>query len=284
MKKKNFNLVLGTAQLDQNYSLSKIKLNGPDLKKIINLSYKKKNFFIDTALAYKKSEKFLSKLNLKKFKVITKVKNFNKISIKGLIKSKKKLKINKFYGILFHSEKELLSKTRKEYFNLVKSLKDNNLTSKVGVSVYTVKSLNKITKKFNLDLIQIPANILDRRFLDKKILKKLRQKKIKIFVRSVFLKGILLNKKLRYKNSHMIKYKKSFDAYDRWLAKNKITNNKFLCIKFILANKINNLVIGFDNFKEYKEIINYKNNSFVYPPNFVKNQKDNNRLLRPDLW
>jgi len=45
MKKKNFNLVLGTAQLDQNYSLSKIKLNESDLKKIINLSYKKKKFF-----------------------------------------------------------------------------------------------------------------------------------------------------------------------------------------------------------------------------------------------
>ena len=284
MKKKNFNLVLGTAQLDQNYSLSKIKLNESDLKKIINLSYKKKNFFIDTALTYKNSEKFLSKLNLKKFKIITKIKNFNKIVIKDLIKSKKKLKINKFYGILFHSERELLSKTRKEYINLVKSLKDNNLTNKVGVSVYTVKSLLKITKKFNLDLIQIPANIMDRRFLDKKILKKLRQKKTEIFVRSVFLKGILLNNKLRYKNSLLTKYKQSFDAYDRWLMKNKITNNKFFCIKFILSNKINNLVIGFDNFKEYKEILNYKNNSFVYPPNFVKNQKDNNRLLRPDLW
>ena len=284
MKKKNFNLVLGTAQLDQNYSLSKIKLNESDLKKIINLSYKKKNFFIDTALTYKNSEKFLSKLNLKKFKIITKIKNFNKIVIKDLIKSKKKLKINKFYGILFHSERELLSKTRKEYINLVKSLKDNNLTDKVGVSVYTVKSLLKITKKFNLDLIQIPANIMDRRFLDKKILKKIRQKKTEIFVRSVFLKGILLNNKLRYKNSLLTKYKQSFDAYDRWLMKNKITNNKFFCIKFILSNKINNLVIGFDNFKEYKEILNYKNNSFVYPPNFVKNQKDNNRLLRPDLW
>ena len=88
MKKKNFNLVLGTAQLDQNYSLSKIKLNESDLKKIINLSYKKKNFFIDTALTYKNSEKFLSKLNLKKFKIITKIKNFNKIVIKDLIKSK----------------------------------------------------------------------------------------------------------------------------------------------------------------------------------------------------
>jgi len=42
MKKKIFNLVLGTAQLDQNYSLSKRGLSQSNLKKIINLSKKKK--------------------------------------------------------------------------------------------------------------------------------------------------------------------------------------------------------------------------------------------------
>ena len=42
MKNKSFNLVLGTAQLDQNYSLSKRGLNESNLKKIINLSQKKK--------------------------------------------------------------------------------------------------------------------------------------------------------------------------------------------------------------------------------------------------
>ena len=204
--------------------------------------------------------------------------------IEELIKSKKKLKINKFYGVLFHNEKELLSKSPKEFLKLVKSLKDNNITNKVGVSVYTLKSLNLIIKKFNFDLIQVPANIFDKRFLNQKLLQKLKQKKIRIFVRSVFLKGILINKKFRDENKGFIKYKKEFDAYEKWLDKENIINRKFFCINFILANKINNIVIGFDNFKEYKEISNYKNEKYVYPPNFIKYQSDKNKLLRPDLW
>ncbi len=284
MKKKIFNLVLGTAQLDQNYSLSKRGLNQSNLKKIINLSKKKNNFYIDTALGYKNSEKILSRSNLKKFNIITKIDNSGKDMIKKLIKSKTKLKIDKFYAVLFHNEKELLSKSSKEFLALVKSLKYNNITNKVGVSVYTLKSLNLIIKKFNLDLIQVPANIFDKRFLNKKLLQKLKQKKIRIFVRSVFLKGILINKKLRNKNKNFIKYKKEFDAYEKWLNKENIVNKKFFCINFILANKINNIVIGFDNFKEYKEISNYKKKKYVYPPNFIKYQSDNNKLLRPDLW
>ena len=62
MKNKSFNLVLGTAQLDKKYSLSKKMLNEKNFKKIILQSKKERNFFIDTALGYKNSEKVLSKI------------------------------------------------------------------------------------------------------------------------------------------------------------------------------------------------------------------------------
>ncbi|MDC0250825.1 hypothetical protein OAK11_01730, partial [Candidatus Pelagibacter sp.] len=136
MKNKSFNLVLGTAQLDKKYSLSKKVLNEKNLKKILLLSKKDKNFFIDTALGYKNSEEVLSKMNLKKFNIITKIDDSKKNMIEALIKSKNKLNIKKFYGVLFHNEKQLLSKSSKEYLSLVRSLKDNNITNKVGVSVY----------------------------------------------------------------------------------------------------------------------------------------------------
>ncbi len=102
--------------------------------------------------------------HLKKFNIITKIANSKEGVIEKLLESKKKLKIDKFYGVLFHDEKELLSKSPKGFVKFVKSLKDNNITNKVGVSVYTLKSLNSIIKKFNLDLIQVPANIFDKRF------------------------------------------------------------------------------------------------------------------------
>ena len=284
MKSRSFNLVLGTAQLDKKYSLSKDGLSEKNFKKIILLSKKEKNFFIDTALGYKNSEEVLSKIDLKKFNIITKIDSSKKNVIEALIKSKKKLNIKKFYGVLFHNEKQLLGKSSKEYLTLVKSLKDNNITNKVGVSVYTLKSLNLIIKKFNIDLIQTPANVFDKRFLNKKLLKKLKEKNISIFVRSVFLKGILINKKFRENKIFFDKYKKEFNFYEKWLEKKNIINKKFFCINYILANKIKNIVIGFDNFNEYKEIANFQNEKYAYPPNFVKLQSDKNRLLRPDLW
>ena len=284
MKKKKFNLVLGTAQLDKNYSFYKKRLGLSSFKKIIQLSQKKNNLFIDTALGYKNSEKILSKFNLTKFNIITKINHSNDKIIEKLILSKKKLRIKKFYGVLFHSEKELLNKKPNEFVELVKSLKSNNITNKIGVSIYTLKSLKNIINKFDINIIQLPANLFDKRFLSQKLLGKLRQKKIKVFARSIFLKGMLINKKFRDENRAMVKYKKEFDAYENWVIKENIVNKKFFCINFILKNKINNIVIGFDNFNEYEEISNYQNIKYVLPPNFIKYQSDNNKLLRPDLW
>ena len=282
MKKKLFNLVLGTAQLDKNYSLSKKNLNEINFKKIINLAKKNKNFFIDTSLGYKNSENILSQFDLNKFKVITKFDNIKKNIINELIMSKKKMKIKKFYGVLFHNEKELMKKSTKEFLNFVELLKENNITKRVGASVYSLKNLNLIIKKFDLDLIQIPGNVFDKRFLNKELLDLLKEKRIKIFLRSVFLKGVLINKRNRIKK--LENYNHNFEAFDNWLIKEKISNNKFFCINFILSKKINNLVIGFDDFNEYKEVSNFKKKNYVAPPNFVKNQSDKNRLLRPDFW
>jgi aryl-alcohol dehydrogenase-like predicted oxidoreductase len=284
MKKKSFNLVLGTAQLDKKYSLSNTGLNEKSFKKIINLSKKNNHLFIDTALGYKNSEKILSKTNIKKFKVITKIKDFNKNVIPQLIKSKKKIKVKKFYGVLFHDEKNLLAKSVEEYKKIVTLLRANKITNKIGVSIYTLKSLNLIINKFDINLVQIPANIFDRRFLNKELLKKLKQKKIDVFVRSVFLKGTLINKKFREKSKILNKYNKIFNSYERWLNKKNIKNNKYFCINYILDNKIKNIVIGFDNFNEYKEILSFKNEKYIYSKNFVNHQADSNKLLRPDLW
>ena len=156
---------------------------------------------------------------MSKFKIITKFDGSKKNLIEELLKSKKKMKIKKFYGVLFHDEKKLMKKSSKEFLNLVKLLKDNNITSRVGVSIYTLKHLNLIIKKFDLDLIQLPANVFDKRFLDEKLLKILKEKKTKIFVRSIFLKGVLINKKHRAKK--LLIYKSKFEFYEKWLKKKK---------------------------------------------------------------
>ena len=76
----------------------------------------------------------------------------------------------------------------------------------------------------------------------------------------------MINKKFRI--NKLSNFKNNFVNYERWLNKEGISNQKFFCINFILAYKINNIVIGliilmnikFQNLKEH----------YVNPPNFVK--------------
>ena len=74
-------------------------------------------------------------------------------------------------------KKKLLKQDPKEFLDLKKSLKDHNITFKIGVSIYTLKNLKLILKKFDIDLIQLPANVFDKkRFLNKKLLKIFKKK------------------------------------------------------------------------------------------------------------
>jgi len=278
-------IILGTAQLTPHYGLKRKKLNLKDLTKIILHAKKKKNFYIDTSIHYKNVDKALSKLNLESFKIITKIKNENnKDFYKKIIRNKKKLNIKVFDTILSHDEKNLIGKKSKNTYNQLNNLKKQNVTKKIGVSVYTVKGMHKIIDKYKIDAIEIPVSIFDRRFLQKKILKKLKSLKIKVFARSVFLQGTLLDKKLFYKIAKNKNYLVAYEEYEKWLLKKNLTNLT-ASLNFLHNFKIKNPIIGFVKYKEYKEVSDFKKYYRIKNyPNFIKNQSDNNYLLRPDMW
>ena len=137
-------------------------------------------------------------------------------------------------------------------------LKKLGYFKKLGVSIYDFKTLEKIIKKFNIDIAQLPYNILDQRVSSKKLLFKLKKKNIEIHARSIFLQGLLLEKNLKFKKklSHLnIILKK----WNYWLNKNKLENIN-ACLNFVLQNKnIDKIVIGFDSLNNLKEIINFIN-------------------------
>lgn len=68
-------------------------------------------------------------------------------------------------------------------------LKESQLVNKIGFSIYTPEELEYLLDNCaGIDMIQLPASILDRRFFP--YFKELTEKKIEIHVRSVFLQGI----------------------------------------------------------------------------------------------
>jgi aryl-alcohol dehydrogenase-like predicted oxidoreductase len=70
-----------------------------------------------------------------------------------------------------------LNKNDYGFLKVLKNLK-KKLIKKIGISIYDVEEIDKILKIFKPDIIQLPANIVDRRFLNENFLLKLKKKNI----------------------------------------------------------------------------------------------------------
>ena len=220
-------IILGSANFDQTYGIKRNFIKKDEIKKMLNYANKNKIKIIDTSPLYNKSEKIIGLLNNNRFRIISKIpqapkkiekKNIYKWLKKTVMISLKNLKIKSFEYLLFHNSNSLLDKNADEIYKSIIKIKNEGFTKKIGISIYDVNILKKILKKFRLDLIQVPFNILDQRLLKKNLLKTLKKKGIEIHVRSIFLQGILLLKhtQLPYK---LKKFSKIWMIWERWLKK-----------------------------------------------------------------
>ena len=197
-------LGIGTVQFGQKYGISNnLEIpNKKEIKKILYFLHEKNIDYIDTAFLYGLSERKIGELSppQNKFKIITKT---IKVSGKEVTKSDlvnfkhkiqeslESLKRKSIYALLIHRENDILKPGFEELYNHLLELKMNGTVKKIGFSSYEPEIAEKILKEINLDIVQVPLNILNQSFLQKNILKVFRKKKIEIHARSIFDQGIL---------------------------------------------------------------------------------------------
>ena len=201
-------ITIGTANFNQSYGIKKFKINRNEIKKILLKSKSNKIKLIDTAIDYNLSKRFLNSLDFAEHQIISKIKlpNHKKKQFIQKIpllieKEKKKFKVKNLKGILIHNIKDLLvKKYGEDFLKMLIEMKKKKLISKLGVSIYDPTDLDKLLRKFTPDIIQLPINIFDQRFLKNNILKKIKKKKnfyssqINLFTRIV-IKRLKKNKK-----------------------------------------------------------------------------------------
>lgn len=285
-------IIFGTANFQKNYGIrTRKEFNLAEIKIIIRLIKKNKIKNVDTAINYKNVEAKLGKCKINNFNVFTKLpkipsnigekKVFNKVN-KYVKKSKQNLKIDKFEGIYLHNPSDLLNSNGKFIYKALKKLKEKKIINKVGISVYSKTLLKKIIKRFKIDMVQLPINIFDRRFLEKSLIRNLRKRRIEIHARSIFLQGLIL-KRANQLPDNFFKWRNFFQSWYNWNHKN---NQSLLetSISFILKQKrIDKIVLGFSNKEQFLKIlkvlkINKKNK---YPQNIFSTNK---KLIDPRLW
>tara|TARA_B100000900_G_scaffold411973_1_gene432774 strand:- start:34567 stop:35421 length:855 start_codon:yes stop_codon:yes gene_type:complete len=280
-------IIIGSAQFGTKYSLNNKKvLKSDECEKIFRKCKINKIKFLDTAFDYFEANKILKKLGCKDFNVITKI---PKMNFKSTSYHENKIfnllndyNIKQFYAILLHDEKFIFTKDGEKMFNFLKYLKKNNVTKKIGVSVYNFSVLKNIVKNFDIDIVQCPINVFDREFIEKSNINDLKKKKIEIHARSIFLQGLLLLKSKQIPRKFK-KYDRYFVEWENYLKKNKISNY-LNCINFIKKQlQIDKVIVGVDNVNHLDEFIKNWKKKVFFNDDFNLEIKDKN-LLKPYLW
>ena len=225
---------LGTANFGNNYGLKGKKINIKNIDLIFNFLNSKKLFNLDTAIGYD-NEKVLSKFINKEWRVTSKIPLINGQSnnlenLSDVIKLHiHNLKIEKLDNLLIHNSADL-KKYGQNLWSILNDLKTNKLVKNIGISIYDVNKNYNLIKTFKPDVIQMPINIFDRRFLNKSFLSFVNRNNIKIQARSIFLQGLLLDEEIQ--KNLFYKYKNYFEKYFNWLEQKKI-NPIEGCIYFV---------------------------------------------------
>ena len=283
-------IILGCANLGQKYGIRDKSLKINEFKKIYKFALKKKIFYFDTAADYGNSEKLLGQIKSssnKKTFFITKLpkkkySNFSKEIEISIRNSLSRLNKKNIFGIHVHDPQLLINKNKFKVYKALQSAKQKKLIKHIGVSVYEIQEIKKILKFFKIDIIQIPLNILDNRFLKGGFLKKLKKKVKEIHARSIFLKGLLLKDSLsRPKYFDRWKLLKNVDFFFK---KNKIDRLQY-CVNYVLNIKeVDRIVIGISSKKQLSNILNIKKRRGQKLPIFTNQNVVDKRLLIPKYW
>lgn len=189
---------MGTAAFGQAYGISNSKTltTSKEIHSILEYCLESGINTLDTAQSYGDSEKILGENGIENFLVVTKIfceRNYKKGELELKVRaSLKRLRIQKCHGILIHNEDALQGPQGGVIASELRALVELGLTEKIGFSTYDPKEADITLSKFQLDLVQIPMNLFDRRAVEGGFIEKWISNRTEVHLRSVFLQGLLV--------------------------------------------------------------------------------------------
>lgn len=110
---------------------------------------------------------------------------------KALDESLKKLRVPCLLGLMLHNE-DMLCQWSNGIEDILRGFVTAGKVKNIGVSVYSPGKALEALNIEGIDMIQVPSNILDRRFEKKGVFELASSKKKQVYIRSIFLQGLLL--------------------------------------------------------------------------------------------
>ena len=242
-------LVLGTVQFGLQYGVNSAGRPSQEaVKSILKEAAIGGITTLDTSSAYGNSEEVLGEsiATPGQFKIVSKYPK-GEIPVSEMFNnSLKRLKVDHLYGYLLHHF-EVYKNNPKVWDDFI-ALKESGSVLKIGFSLYTPEELEFILKNGSpFDLIQVPFNIFDKKFLP--YMKELHEKGVEIHVRSTFLQGLFFKDRnaLPEKLQPMKKYLLQLDEFSQ---KSGLSVSE-IALNYNLQNPyIDGVLIGVDNVEQ----------------------------------
>ncbi len=269
-------LVLGTAQFSGSYGATvrrSMNVNACELlfRQAISAGVR----LIDTAPSYGGSEQLIGELlksveSRSEIKLITKTATCPKLNkvinwskaercfTQTFEKSLQHLNVSSVHCLMVHRPEHLLRQGW-ELARVLKSWKSSGLIEKIGVSFDNECHVQDILRLGLVDLVQLPVNLVDRRWKKFESLFESRhdQGSVCFQARSVFLQGMLLGK-----NGNLWCQKTGYDMEDlnSWIEtqieKGLAKSRPDLCLRWVAQKRwLDQIVIGFQSADEFADII-----------------------------
>jgi aryl-alcohol dehydrogenase-like predicted oxidoreductase len=254
---------LGTAQFGLDYGIANNhgQLSERECKSALAVAHGHGIEVLDTAVAYGRSEAVLGNIGISRFRVVTKLPpiphDVANVSIwvkEQLIGSLERLQIDSVYGLLFHRPVDLVRRNGRDSVEALRSLKSAGLVKNIGVSIYNPSELEYVTQVLDVDLVQAPLNLVDRRLESSGWLSRLKQRGVEVHTRSAFLQGLLLMPRKWIPE----RFERWSDLWDMWaheLVESGISPVE-ACLGYPLSHpEVDRVVVGVDSVSQLEQLL-----------------------------
>lgn len=261
-------IMLGGAQLGLDYGINNQSgmMSVDELNLFLNTAYEMGIKCIDSAQAYGESEQRIGqciRLIDKPFSINTKLTPnllpLTDINKQPLIEQVKESLAESVYNLKENLSSLMLHRLEHAYLDdgvvwqYLVNLKEQKEVLQIGISVQTPEELERALTLPQVDIIQMPFNVLDHRW-DVAINKTIELKKqsaISIHVRSVFLQGLLVSSDLMHWQKAHLNQQEALDVLT-WLDKMAqhchCDSKQQLCLAYVNAQPwVDKIVLGIDS-------------------------------------
>jgi aryl-alcohol dehydrogenase-like predicted oxidoreductase len=230
---------------------------------------------IETASAYGTSERVLGRIlvDFPEFGIISKIpaiagdyispSEIERLAA-SVSRSLEALRRNRFDALLIHAGSDLFKPGSQKLVEFLQLARSSGRASRIGVSIYEAREVDRVLDMFTPDIIQMPVNLFDQRLIQSGHVAKLRAAGVETHGRSTFLQGLLLADPMNLPD-HFRRFSDALAAYSDFLDKHKLSR-LVASLGFVMEQSgVDKVMVGVTGLRELDDILDVLSRPFALP-------------------